>query len=250
MSKRVIDNPTESQFSLWDLPIVGEGDAPTVVKNAEKMLPTAEDIEEIQQQAYKEAYDEAFAKAQAEGLAAGREEGQKQGYEQGKAEGYEHGIREGQEVIGEKTRQLSAIISTLVTPLEKVDQSVEDELVYLAMSTARHLVRREIKTDPTHVIAAVRQAVELLPIATQNIKVLLHPEDANLVREYLSVNDDEDQRWKIVEDPMISRGGCNVETEHSRIDASVETRINSVIAQVLGDERESLNDFEPGKQSK
>ena len=137
---------------------------------------------------------------------------------------------------------MSAILNSFTRPLEQLDQGVEDELVFLAMATARHLVRRELKTDPSHVIAAVRQAVELLPISTQNIKVLLHPEDATLVRESLSVNNDDEQRWKIVEDPMISRGGCHVETEYSRIDATVETRINSVIAQVLGDEREAFDD--------
>lgn len=248
MSRRVIHNPTDSQFSLWDLPIVGEGDQPTVVANADKLLPTAEDIEAMQQQAYKEAYDEAYAEAHKEGLEVGRKEGHEQGFEEGKQAGFEQGLKDGQDAINEKVAHLAAMLDTLSAPLEKMDEEVEDELLYLAMTTARHLVRRELKIQPTHIIAAVRQAVELLPISARNIKVFLHPEDAAIVRESLSVSDDQEQRWKIVEDPIITRGGCNVETEHSRIDATIETRVNSVIAQVLGDERGSENVGEPGSE--
>ena len=161
--------------------------------------------------------------------------------QEGKQEGYQHGLEEGQQLINEKASQLTAILNTLTKPLEQLDGRVEDELVSLAMSVARHLIRRELKADPSHVIAAVRQAVELLPVSTNNIRVILHPEDAALVKESLSMNDEDGQRWKIVEVPIISRGGCNVETEHSRIDATIESRINAVIAQVLGGERESDN---------
>ncbi len=241
MSRRIINGTTDSQFTLWDLPIVGEGEPPVTVINAETMLPTAEDIETMQQQASKEAYDEAYAKAYAEGLEVGKKEGQQQGITAGKAEGYAEGIKQGSAVTEENNAQLKSIITSLTVPLAELDDTVEKELVFLAMTTARHLIRRELKVEPTHVIAAVRQAVELLPISAQKIKNYLNPEDAILVREALSVSDDEEQRWKIVEDPIVSRGGCNVESEYSRIDATIESRINSVIAQILGDERESAS---------
>jgi len=244
--KRVISKDNVEELSLWDLPIVSEGDVPTVVPQAEKLLPTAEDIEAIQEQAYRESYDAAFETAQKEGFEQGLQAGQQQGYEAGKAEGYNHGLAEGQEVINEKSGHFSAIISTLAKPLENLDEAVEHEIVTLAMVVARHLLRRELKTEPSHVISAVRQAVELLPISAQNIRVVLHPEDAALVRESLSMSDEDEQRWKITEDPMMTRGGCNVETEYSRIDATVESRINTVIAQVLGSERESDHVGESG----
>ena len=229
------------EFSLWDLPIVSEGDTPTVVAVTEKLMPTAESIQEIQDQAYKEAYEAAFQKAEAEGLAQGKAAGLEQGLAEGKKEGYDLGLAEGQEVIKLKSDQLSSIISTLDSPLEVLDKEVEDELMFLVMVIARHVIRREVKQDPSHVIAAVRQAVALLPVSTRNIQVQLNPEDAALVRDSLSVDEEHGQRWRIVEDPMLSRGGCNVETDYSRIDATVEARINMIIAQVLGGERESDN---------
>ncbi len=246
MSSKVIPKGESEALTLWDLPIVGEGDTPTVVAQAEKMLPTTADIQAIQEQAYKEAYDAAFAEAQAKGFEQGMQEGQAQGLEAGKDEGYKHGLAEGQEVINEKASQLSSIISTLTVPLNDLDNEVEEELVALAMTVARHLLRRELRTEPSHVISAVRQSVELLPMSAQNIRVVLHPEDAVIVREALAVSDEEGQRWKITEDPMLTRGGCTVETENSRIDATVETRLNAVISQVLGGERENDNTTKSG----
>jgi len=250
LSKRVISDPSESSFSLWDLPIVGEEGKPTVVAHADKLLPTAEDIENMQQQAYQEAYEQAYKEAYAEGIETGKKEGHELGFEQGKMEGFQQGLKDAEVRVNEKIAQVEAILRTLTRPLKQLDAEVEDELMFLAMTTARHLVRRELKIQPTHVIAAVRQAVDLLPISVQNIRVFLHPEDATLLRESLAVSDDEEQRWKIVEDPMITRGGCNVETDTSRIDATIETRVNSVIAQILGDERASSEEEdEPAEQS-
>jgi len=252
LSKNVIahsDTGDGENISLWDLPIVSEGAATIIPTSSETMLPTAEEIEGIQAQAYKEAYDEAFEKAKLEGFEQGKEEGQQQGFEEGKAEGYSKGLADGQAEMSEKATHFTAIISTLASPLEQLDNDVEDEIATLAMMVARHLIRRELKLDPTHVISAIRQAVDILPVATKNIVVFLHPEDAALVRESLTLSDDDEQRWKIVEDPMLSRGGCKLETEYSRIDASVEARINSVITQVIGGERGSDNAAEPSDQS-
>jgi len=242
LSRDVVPKEEGENFSLWDLPIVGEGDTPTVVPVAENLMPTAESIQEIQEQAYQEAYDKAYKKAEEEGLAQGLKAGHEQGFAEGKKEGFEQGLAEGQTLVNTKSEQLSQILSTLDTPLEQLDKEVEDELMFLVMVIARHVIRREVKQDPSHVIAAVRQAVALLPVSARNIKVQLNPEDAALVRETLSVDEEHGQRWRIIEDPMLSRGGCNVETDYSRIDATVEARINMIVSQVLGGERESDND--------
>ena len=241
MSKDIIHKEDAEELSLWDLPIVSEGDTPTIIPVAEKMMPTAESIQEIQEQAYKEAYEAAFQKAEAEGLEQGKKAGFDQGHAEGKQEGYNLGLAEGQEVIKLKSDQLSELINILQAPLEQLDKEVEDELMFLVMAVSRHVIRREVKTDPSHVIAAVRQAVELLPVSARNIRVHLNPEDAALVRESLSMDEEHGQRWRIVEDPMLSRGGCNVDTDYSRIDATLESRMNMIVSQVLGGERESDN---------
>ncbi len=45
------------------------------------------------------------------------------------------------------------------------------------------LLRRELRTDPAQIIGMVRDTVALMPAATRGVRVLLHPDDAALVRE-------------------------------------------------------------------
>ncbi|MFA7388767.1 MAG: FliH/SctL family protein, partial [Thiohalobacteraceae bacterium] len=112
------------------------------------------------------------------------------------------------------------------------------ELVHLALAVAQQLVRRELKADPGQVLAAVRETMAALPLAARNVRLHLHPEDAALVREALSLQDNE-RGWKIAEDPVLTRGGCKISSDTSQIDASVERRLQQAIANVLGGERDS-----------
>ena len=56
------------------------------------------------------------------------------------------------------------------------------------------------------------------------------------MREVLG-GDSEEAPWRLLEDPGVGRGGCRVESQYSRVDATVEGRLQAVFAQVLGGER-------------
>jgi flagellar assembly protein FliH len=130
-------------------------------------------------------------------------------------------------------------MDSLSQPFQVLDAEVEKELVKLAMAIATQIIRREIKLDPGQVIAAVREAIKVLPLSSQKISLHIHPDDAELVRSVLSLDEmSPSPAWKIVEDPLITRGGCKVNTEVSHIDATVENRLAAVIATLFGGERE------------
>lgn len=241
MPRRVIEKEELATITLWDLPMMAEGDEePIEISPRQAPMPTAEDLQKIQDQVYAEAHAQATEKGYAEGLkkgiAEGREQGRAEGVEQGRQQAYDETVATMQ-AQGERLREL---MQSLTEPFAELDQQVEEQLVMLASLMAKHIVRRELRTDPAQVIATVKQAVAALPIATRNIQVLMHPEDAQLVRESMSLDQSsgEERRWYIVEDPTVTRGGCNIETEHSRIDVTVESRLGAIIAQVLGGERE------------
>ena len=121
--------------------------------------------------------------------------------------------------------------------MRELDKQVVDELVDLSMAVARQIIRRELKTSPGEIVAVVKEAINLLPVSASDVNLELHPEDAALVRNAL-LPSDADTPWQITEDPLLSRGGCRVSTNTSRIDATVENRINAAIAAVLGGERD------------
>ena len=161
---------------------------------------------------------------------------------QAREEGFQQGLREGRDAglkeLQARIRVLEQMLQTLDKPFAQLDEAVEQQLARLAMLVARQLVRRELKTEPEEVIGVVREALGALPVAARNVRLMLHPEDAALVREAMPAGQGE-QQMQVVEDPLQTRGGCRVLTDTSQIDASVEARLNAVIAHVLGGERSS-----------
>lgn len=198
----------QTAFERWEMPVMGERGRVEEAEEEVKPL-TAEQIEAIQ----KQAYQEGFAQGRREGLEAGEKE------------------------IAANVQRLQQIMQLLSEPLKTVDESVEEELIALAMAVARQIVRREIQQEPEQVIAVVREAMAELPSATRNVSIFLHPEDAALVREAFSTEEEETAPWKIVEDMVLTRGDCRIESDTSRIDASVERRLNSIMVELMGGSR-------------
>ena len=221
-------SPSElASLSVWrmpDVPVKSESvDFPGLQNFEPQPLPvlTVDEIEAMQ----KQAYDEAFAQGKKDGYSEGFNEGSRQGYE------------ENVQVLQKKATEFASLLESLSQPFKVLDAEVEKELVKLAISIATQIIRREIKLDQGQVIAAVREAIKVLPLSSQKISLHLHPEDAELVRSALSL-DEMSPTWKIVENPLITRGGCKVDTEVSHINATVENRLAAVIATLFGGERE------------
>lgn len=179
------------------------GARPTAAK------PSAAQLEALQ----KQAWDESYARGLAAGQVAGKAETERQ------------------------AARLGRIVDAMASPLQDIDDEVEEELTQLALAVARQIIRRELTVNPAHVIAAVREALAELPSSSREIRVLLNPDDAQLVREALS-RPQGPASWEIVEDPVIEHGGCRVISPNTRVDASLEARIRAVASRVLGGDRD------------
>jgi flagellar assembly protein FliH len=200
---KIIQRDSTTEYQSFELPEVGE-------VRSRRGLPTAEEIESIQQQ----AYDEGFAQGQRAGMATGKAQ------------------------VDKQISRLTAILNVLAQPLDELDEQVVKQITDLSMIVARQLIRRELRADPGQVIAVVRECAAAIPVASQQINLYLHPDDAELVRTAFSLEHDSETRWRIIEEPMLTRGGCRIEAEHSKIDATVENRLNQIIVNLLGGERE------------
>ncbi len=155
------------------------------------------------------------------------------------AEGYQEGLRRADEEAAALRRRLLDLIDFLEHPLKQVNEDIEHQLTQLAVTLAQQLVRRELKVEPGEIVGLIRDSVKLLPGNTRNISIVLHPEDAELVRNALALDEHDDERsWKLVEDPMITRGGCEIQAPPSAINATLENRLSALAASVLGGERE------------
>jgi flagellar assembly protein FliH len=167
----------------------------------------------------------------------------RQALQESETRGYEAGLAKAQaetqvslDALAARIQQLDAVLSLLARPLQQLDADVEKELLNLALAVGKQLARRELRVDPTQIIGIIRESLAQLPASAREIRVHLHPEDAATVRERLAAPQNE-RAWNIVEDPTLSRGGCVIRTENSQMDVKLESRINAIMANVLGEER-------------
>ena len=210
--KRIISKDSPD-YRAWSPPQVGgKGGAARPALRP----PTAGDMESLQQ--------------------AVREEAWREGHAAGEARGYQEGLRRAEEERAEQKKRLEPLLESMAAPFEDLDERVVEALVSLAVSVARHIIRRELRADPEQVIAVVREAVAALPDAAPRVEIHLHPDDAALVRDIAGVGE-ADSSWNIVEQPMITRGGCRVSSDASHIDATIERRVAEAVAHIMGEER-------------
>jgi flagellar assembly protein FliH len=217
---------TRSNLTAWERWELGSFDEERPAPTAEQLpptaqeqepeisLPTAEEIEQI----YQQARDEGFAKGQAEGREAGHQAGQKAGYDAGYQEGQAKALAEAQRFVKAAAK--------LEAGLERLDAEVAEELLALAIELAREVVRQEISARPESLLALVRDALGQLP--HQHTSIYLNPEDASLLRSYQG-----DQLahagHRIHEDAKLARGDCMIEAGGSQLDATVAMRWQRVI---------------------
>jgi len=181
----------------------------------------SEDTRPAQTKAERDAIEEIHQAAREEGFAAG----------------HAAGMAAGQQAMADQLASVFRILEQLTHPLIDLDDEVIEQTGQLALRIARHIIRREISLNPGEVVAAVHKALDCLPVSSRHIRVYLNPDDVALVRDALSHGEGATQ-WRLVENPLIERGGCRVETESAEIDATIEKRLNAICAEMFGGVRE------------
>ena len=105
------------------------------------------------------------------------------------------------------------------------------------------MFRRQLEIDPDSIVGLVREAVSLLPVSASKIDVHMNPDDADRLEAILGADQasgaggEGQQRWRVVRDATLTRGGCRVTSESSSIDARVESRIATMVNTLMGDQR-------------
>jgi flagellar assembly protein FliH len=195
--------------------------------------PTAQEIEAICAAAHADGY----AQGQQEGKEQGIQEGTKQGYEEGLSKGLEEGTQQGlsaaQEEIAGHINAVTEIVGHLQKPVVSVDKRLEKELVQLAVSLARAVIRCEVKTNENLIFQALSEGLKVLPIQESHYQIHLHPQDLALVTAQFSPEEIEKQHWNFVENPQFNRGGCEVITESNAVDITIERRVRDVLDRFL-----------------
>ncbi len=177
---------------------------------------TLDELEAIRQ----EAYNEGFATGEKDGFHAGQLKAR----------------QEAETALAARLQSLEQLMTQLLEPIAEQDRNLEHALVTLVSHLSREVIQRDLLIDSSQIRQVLREALKLLPMGAQNVHVHVNPQDFELIK---ALRERHEESWRILEDASLLPGGCLIETEHSRIDASVETRLSQAIKQLFEQQREN-----------
>jgi flagellar assembly protein FliH len=260
VSKPTFPNDKIDEAKLWDLPHVEDSrpqdESVTNAFNHSKkwqyeppedeeeiLPPTAAEIEAIRAAAYEDGLAQGLQEGQEQGLEQGLAEGHQQGLESGLTEGKEQGLAMGQEEIQQQIAIWQQLTDRLHKPLMRVDQELQKELIVLAVSLAKAVIRAEVKTNNDVIFQALSEGLKVLPIQEKCYQIHLHPEDIGLIKAHFSEEEIDKHNWLFIEAPQMSRGGCDIVTTSNAVDVSIERRCRDVLDKFMLDQGLSDEDL-------
>lgn len=202
------DAPSEDPVEVEDI-------APEAVQPL-----TLEEVEAVRQ----DAYNEGFSTGEKDGFRAGQLRAR----------------QEAEAALAPRLQALESLLQQLFDPIGEQDQAIEHILLDLVCLISKEVIQRELTIDSSQIARVLRDAMKLLPMDDGQVRIHVNPQDFAAIKE---LRERHDEDWRILEDDSLLPGGCRVETRHSQIDASMETRLQSLTRQLL--EQRHLLSSEP-----
>lgn len=167
--------------------------------------PTLEEIQAIQDAAYRE------------------------GLERGLAEGHAEGFAQGQAEVRRLAAQIEGILDNFSRPLDRLENEVVAALSELAVRIAGALVGRAYQTDPVLLQELATTALDAVGGAQREVELRLHPDDIAALTPVLAMT----AHTRLAADTSLTRGDLRVHAESVRIDGTLEARLRGALETVL-----------------
>ncbi|HXF08722.1 MAG TPA: FliH/SctL family protein [Candidatus Acidoferrales bacterium] len=161
--------------------------------------------------------------------ASALEQLQRDAYEEAYALGLAEGRAAGQDRLAAEISRWQALIEALAQPLTAVDAAVERALMRLVQVLVRQVLERELRETPAILLGWIKTGLAALPAAAGPLEIRLHPADAERVREALA----ESARWRLIEDERLALGACRIEGADAQVDAGLDERLTAAFAHVF-----------------
>jgi flagellar assembly protein FliH len=155
------------------------------------------------------------------------EKSYRDGYSRGMKEGYANGLDLAKQEMANEKNCLLDLASQFTAALEHKSEKISEEILNLALEIAKTMVKTQIQIKPEVILPIIDNALKKIPITHKSLLITLHPHDANIVRKHLQ-EELSDYGWSVLENTTIEPGGCFVETATNTINASNQTRWQSI----------------------
>ncbi|MGS1079418.1 FliH/SctL family protein [Pseudoxanthomonas beigongshangi] len=153
----------------------------------------------------------------------------REGLERGRAEGHAEGFAQGQNDVRRLTAQIEGILDNFSRPLDRLENEVMGALSELAVRIAGSLVGRAYQADPMLLSELASAALDAVGGASREVELRLHPDDIAALAPVLSMM----PTTRLTADTSLSRGDLRVHAESVRIDGTLEARLRGALENVL-----------------
>ena len=167
-------------------------------------------------------------------FAAGREQGIQEGH------GLEKEAQRGRQLELEEKRiaQTADLANQFVHERDRFLESVEVEVVRLALAIAERVLRRESQTDPLFLVGAVRVALGQLA-ENMHVRLRVPAAEAELWTETLLHIPNLKVRPEVVPEQAMQLGECKIESEMGSVDLGLPAQLHAIHHALLEDEPSS-----------
>lgn len=166
---------------------------------------------------------DAVKKAPAKVAAPDTEQLRREAREAGLAEGLAAGRAQSERTAAE----MNALLQAMVEPFRDSEAMLLRDLMNLVERVVAAVLEREISQSPSDIEQVLKEALQTLGSVQVPVELTLNPQDAAACRDLgLTIK----SGMTMVEDPSIRRGGLKLEAGSSIVDATVEARLEEVLA--------------------
>ncbi|MBU3693688.1 MAG: hypothetical protein FGM40_02525 [Rhodocyclaceae bacterium] len=201
---RVVPRERLTAYERWELPVLEE----RIQQAAEQLagreppahaepLPTAGELQALQDKAYQE--------------------------------GWQAGLDEGRAAVNARLAMLNKAIEQASGLLVHAEEALAPRLLDLVVAMTREVIRAELRLQPDSLLAVVREALAVMPSGDGPPSVRLHPDDLAWMREEPGV----DRAWQLIADTGLARGSCRIEIGDSLVESGLADRWAKVL-QAIG----------------
>ena len=236
--------------SPWTLPSIGKNKKVVKSSQREKKDQSKEKIENVPRHAkpkpltaeqLQNIADQAQQEGYADGFKEGMEKGLAQGEKKGQTAGEQRAYRDTREGLDSEKKRITEIANRLMAPMLDQDTLLEKQVVDLALRLTQKLVADTIQADPNKLGELVGRALAALPVGAKNVTVFVNEEDAKLLDDIMP---QQHRSWRLCDDNRLASGGCRVESAESLVDFSIEKRFEYFLQDV-----EEMSDIPRGDVS-
>lgn len=155
------------------------------------------------------------------------EEGKQRGVQEGRQAEREEQVRAQASTEENRVRKMTQLIESFAQERARYIETVEPEVVKLALAVAARILRREAQMDPLLLTGAVRVALGQLAGSTE-VRLKVPPADLDLWKEAIALLPNLALKPAVVAGEGMRLGDCTIETSMGTVDLGVRAQLGEI----------------------